>query len=479
MGQAFENAKQRFNEPEASVTVMGSPDVGAALTTKQSAVNALLPNLSPETQSVIKSASVDKVNLPALETKALEEDLGIKLSKSQRIGDNQGYASEWNARDTDKKIQRLFSEQPQQFVDAFEKIKDRHAGDIGELTKENIGQLEINALAAKDKVRTNAINQAKQDLVNANGGQFPIDIEKLQSNIDNELLRQLKSRHLSDALKGDLEDFYKNPTFESFEYLRSNLADEMRSAKDGKARQAAWIARNELENLPVFGEEGGSPQARQLKALADKYRALNVERYNVIKTNPAYKAAIKEATDAKDAGAIESLNAANFHDKFVTGKTATPESVRRMMEELKDDPNAVKAIRAGDILNAENALVPNKATPQLRPDSYNSYLRNQTDKAKYIHSPESAQDLLNIGILSSKVAKPAENVFNFSNSYSAYLGDLMKQGIQLKGEGALAAATKGASIVPMQVLKGAAEFINKNKFAAETVHPHSGLVNKE
>jgi muramidase (phage lysozyme) len=479
MAEAFANVKQRFNEPEAGVTVTGAPNVGAAQTTNQTAVNALLPNLNPQTQAFIKSQPIEKINLPALETKALEDDLGIKLSKSQRTNNGSGYANEWNARDTNKNIQKLFSEQPQQFADAFEKIKDRHASDIGELTKENIGQLEINALAAKDKMRTDAINAAKKALVDENGGQFPVDIGALKQNINNSLNSNYKSRYLSDALKGDLEDFYKNPTFEAYEHIRSNLADEMRSAKDGKSRQAAFIARDELEKLPIFGEEGGSPQAIKLKSLADTYRRLNVERYNVIKTNPAYKAAIKEAIDAEDAGAMESLNAANFHDKFVTGKTATPEVVRRMVLELQDNPEAMKAIRAGDILNAENALVPNKMTPQLKPDAYNKYLRSQADKAKYIHSPESAQDLLNIGILSSKVAKPAENVFNYSNSYSAYLGDLVKQGLQLKGEGALAAMTKGASIPVVAGGKELFKLYSDRKFGNEVTHPHSGLINKE
>jgi muramidase (phage lysozyme) len=472
-------ATKQAGAPPAIAPEVSAPNVGAAQVNKQNAVNALIPNLASDTANLIKSVPPERVNLPALETKAMEDTHGIKLSQGQRTGDNSKYANEWNARDTNPQVQKLFSEQPQQFVDAFEKIKDKHASDIGELTKENIGQMEINALAAKDKMRTDAINAAKQALVDENGGQFPVDIGALKENINNALGSNYKSRYLSDALKGDLEDFYKNPTFEAYEHMRSNLADEMRSAKDGKSRQAAYIARDELEKLPIFGEEGGSPQAMKLKALADTYRKLNVERYNIIKTNPAYKAAIKEAADAADAGAMESLNAANFHDKFVTGKSATPEVVRRMVLELQDNPEAMKAIRAGDILNAENALVPNKMTPQLRPDAYNKYLRSQADKAKFIHSPESAQDLLDIGILSSKVAKPAENVFNYSNSYSAYLGDLLKHGVQLKGEGVLAAATKGASIPIVAGGKELFKHYSSRKFANETTHPHSGLVNKE
>ena len=484
----LQEAFQKLKPPtKAQVTLEGAnyrPDldtqmlgVGAANVTKQSAVDALAPNLSPETQSLLKSHPIENVNLPALETKALEEKLGIDLSKGQRINDKSVYANEWNARDTNADIQKRFSNQPQQFADSFERTLDKHASDIGELTKENIGQIQINALANKDKLRISAINKAKQDLVDANGGQFPIDIGKLKENINTQLGTQYKSRYLSDAIKGDLEDFYKNPTFEAYEHVRSNLADEMRTAKDGKSRQAAWIARNEMEKLPIFGEETGSPQAIALKALADKYRSLNVERYNVLKTNPAYKAAVKEATDVAEAESMESLNAAKFHDKYVTN--STPESVRRMVEELKDSPEAIKALKAGDILNARDALVPNTMTPQLKPDMYNKYLRSQAGKAKYVHDAESLQDLLDYGILSSKVAKPSENVFNYSNSYSAYLGDLLKEGLKVTGEGALALKTGGASIIPMNVGKGLYSKYKSNKFAQETTHPHSGLIEEK
>jgi len=476
--EAFQKLKNKPTVTIEGVKYESEPmtGVGAANVTKQNQVNALIPNLSDETQNVIRNAPIEKINLPALETKALEEKHGIDLSQGQRTGSAR-YADEWNKRTTDERLQNLFSKQPSQFQTAFDKLLDKHASDIGELTKENIGQTQINALAAKDKIRLDNIRQAYKDLETANGGQFPIDVGQLQNNINNELSRQLKTRHLSDAIKGDLEDFYKNPTFEAYEYLRSNLADEMRSAKDGKARQAAWIARNELENLPIFGAEGGSPQAMQLKALADRARSLNVERQNIIKTNPAYKAAIKEAADIAEAESMESLNASKFHDKYVTN--ATPEVTRRMIEEIKDNPTALKALKAGDIINARDALVPNTQTPQLRPDMYNKYLRSQSSKTKYVHDAESAQDLLDLGILSGKVAQPRDKAFNYSNSYSAYLGDLLKEGLSLKGQMALAKATGGASIPLVGAGKEIMERLNKSKFVNETLDPHAGIVQEK
>lgn len=483
LNESFANIKQQFNEPQSSVTVTGAPNVGAAMVDQKNAVNALIPNLSSDTANLIKSVPPEKVNLPALETKAIEDTHGIKLSQGQRIGDNSRYANEWNARDTNSQIQKLFSEQPQQFVDAFEKIKDKHSSDIGELTKENIGQLEINALAAKDKMRTDAIDKAYQDLKDqwqmlrgtSGTDDFPVNGKEFLINSNAALKSELLHHDVPESISKILSEIANNDGkmgFSEFLKLNQKLGQKMKEG-NGSERAAAFTIRQELQKIPLQGE------AAQLQPLANKAIALAKERFDVIKTNPAYKTAIKEATDAKDAGSMESLNAANFHDKFVTGKTATPEAVRRMIDEIHDNVDAMKAIRAGDILNAENALVPNKMTPQLRPDAYNKYLRSQAEKTKYIHSPESAQDLLDIGILSSKVAKPAENVFNYSNSYSAYLGDLLKHGVQLKGEGLLAAATKGASIPVVAGGKELFKHYSSRKFANETTHPHSGLVNKE
>jgi hypothetical protein len=471
--ESFANAKKAVN-PTVSIEPLEMTGVGAANVNKQSAIANLIPDLTPETQAFVNSHPSEKINLPALETKALEEKHGINLSKGQRVNDKSIYANEWNARDTNPDIQRKFSNQPTQFQESFERTLDKHAGDIGELTKENIGQLQINGLLEKDLLRQNAIKSAYKDLENANGGQLPIDVSQLNNNINSALAKKLKTNVYEDKLgtiKKDIDGLIKNGqmTFEDFENLRSNLADEMRTNTSGSARAAAHIIRDQLENLP-FPEN-----MQHLKPLADKARSLYKERMEVIKNNPAYKAAVKEAGTMEEAeSGLTALNAAKFHDKYVTG--ATPEAVRRMMEELKDSPTAIKAIKAGDIINARDALVPNTGTPQLKPDMYNRYLRSQADKAKYVHDKESLQDLLDLGILSSKVAKPTENVFNFSNSYSAYLGDLLKEGIKMSGEGALAAKTGGLSVPVINAGKGFYSRYKSGKFAEETVHPHSGLI---
>ena len=306
-----------------------------------------------------------------------------------------------------------------------------------------------------------------------NGGQFPIDIGTLDANIKTNLAKSLKTNHLSEAMKSDLQDFYKNPTFESYEALRTNLANEMRSSSNGNARGAAYIVRKELENLPVFGENTGTPQAIELKQLADQARSLYAERQNVIKNNPAYKAAVKESASLEDASSQgESLNAANFHKKFVSN--ATPEAIRRIKAEIAPDHIAHQAIAFGELERAKNAIANPNAT-SVKANSFANFMQKEGSKLKESLPPEAMRDVMEIGLLNSKIAKPDAGTFSYSNTYSALIGDLAKQGIIGAAEAKLAGMTSGASVPIIGFGKSLAQKYNKDVFAKESIDPKGGL----
>lgn len=437
-------------------------------------IDSALANASPELQTQIKNVNPQKVNIPALETRGLEEKHGVNLSVGQRIGDTQRYAQEWNARAETQKLGQHFDEQPSQISNAFETAKQKHAPDISSTADASeLGQLQINALANKDVLRQQAISKAYKSLEDANGGQFPIDTGKLKQNIDAELFQKYKSRYLSEGISGDLKQFLDNPTFEGFEALRTNLADEMRSAKDGKTRQAAYIVREQLEKLPIFGEEGGSPQAVQLKALADNARKLYAERQKVIANNPAYKAAVKEASSVDDVVSQgESLNAAKFHDKYVA--KATPEAIRRLKSEIDPSDVANQAITFSELSRAKNAAV-NASERNLTPEQFARFYKNNKSVLKESLPPEAMQDVTELGLLTSKIGMPKTGTFNYSNTYSSMLGDLAKQGLLSIGEAKLAAATYGASVPTLGLAKQFVQKFNKEGFANEATNPFGGL----
>jgi hypothetical protein len=456
----------------------GKQSVGAAAAMPENVlrgnIDAALAQSSPELQTYVQSKNPRAVDLPALETRSLEEKHGVNLSRGQRTGDTSLYSQEWNKRGETEILGNHFNEQPKQFKSAFENSIRRNAPDVFEIDPSSIGQVQINALSAKDQIRKSAISNAYKALEDANGGQFPIDIQALDKGIKTELSKNLKTNHLSGSIASDLTDFYSNPTFEAYEALRTNLANEMRSSSNGNAKQAAYIVRDQLEKLPIFGEETGSAQAIQLKALADKARSLNKERMDVIKSNPAYKSAVKEASTLDDLTAQgESLNAEKFHDKFVT--KGTPESIRRMKAELADDPQAIQAITAGELRNVMRKAGLATDIPDLNPKTLANYIQDNRGRLQESLGPEGFKDLMELTALSSKVGMPKTGTFNYSNSFSSMLGDLAKQGLATGVETKLATMTGGASIPAMSLGRSWMGKLNKEGFAKEAVNPYGGL----
>jgi hypothetical protein len=466
--------QQQLAQKQAPGMVSG----GAAATVPENVlrgnIQAAVAQASPELQNYVKTVNPNRVDLPALETRALEEKHGINLSTGQRTGDTSLYSQEWNKRGETSTLGEHFNEQPRQFKAAFENSMRKYSPEIFDTEPSALGQIEINALAAKDKLRTDAISQAYKRLEDANGGTFPIDIGALETNINQHLVKNLKSNHLSSAIASDLAEFYKNPTFESYEALRTNLANEMRSSSNGNARAAAYIVRDELEKMPVFGEGTSSPQAMQLKALADDARKLVRERATIIKNNPAYRAAIGEAADLKElASTGESLNAEKFHKKYVTA--GTPESIRRMKAELADSPEASQAMIAGELRTAMRKAGLASDTPDLNPKTLANYIIDNKGRLQEALGPQAMQDLMEIAALSSKVGMPKTGTFNYSNTFSGMLGDLARQGLSNAAETKLAMATKGASIPAVSLGKQMLQKMNKEGFARQAVNPYGGL----
>jgi hypothetical protein len=461
----------------------GKQSVGAAAAMPENVlrgnIDAAIAQSSPELQAHVKTLNPRAVDLPSLETRSLEDRHGINLTTGQRTGDTSLYSQEWNKRGETSTLGEHFNEQPKQFKAAFENSIRRNSPDINEIDPSAIGQVQINALAAKDQIRKTAISEAYKALEDANGGQFPIDISKLKANIDNELKSKLKYNAYEDKLgtiKKDIDSLIEkgNMTFSDFENLRTNLADELRSNGNGTARQAAYIVRDQLEKLPIFGEETGSAQAIQLKALADKARSLNKERMDVIKSNPAYKSAVKESSTLEDAASQgESLNAEKFHDKFVT--KGTPESIRRMKAELADDPQAIQAMVAGELRQAMRKAGLATDTPDLNPKQLANYIYDNRGRLQEALGPEGMKDLMELTALSSKVGMPKTGTFNYSNSFSSMLGELVKQGIATGAETKLATMTGGASIPAMSLGKEWMGKLNKEGFARQAVNPYGGL----
>jgi len=484
MAEAFANAKQRFNEPQANVTVTGAPNVGAAQTTKQTAVNSILPDLSPETQAVVKAAPIEKLNLPALETKALEEKHGIRLSQGQRTENTGRYAEEWNQRASDQRIQDLFSNQPEQFKNAIENIKERHTPLMGDAKGEDFGQILMDEYASNDAAHVKAIQKSYGDLKQRHNEMLaergfpaesgmPLDTQAFVNHAKNNLHDEfLMADAEKSGLMGDLSRIEKNgmtlPEFIAFDKKLSR----MQRGADKEASAAASQVRNAFEQIPL--KDGMEELMPQYKASKDLAR----QRFEKLETIPGYKFAVEAKPFVNEAGEqMGSTGANKFYNNFINNLSTG--DLRRVKAEFANNPKALEAIKGAELEKIVKKAGFTGDMGKFTPKQLNDYLVNNSAGLVEKLGPEAVNDLMEINVLGAKVAKPDAGVFNHSNSLSGLFGSLAKQGMQTKAEAALAAKTGGASILPVQALKSAAEFINKGKFASETVHPHSGLINKD
>jgi hypothetical protein len=187
-----------------------------------------------------------------------------------------------------------------------------------------------------DAARNTKITDAYKKLEDANGGQFPVDGKAIASNADALLAKKLKTEFLPSSIRSQLDRFKKGEqmTFEQYEALRTNLAAEIRKAEksaDGNAKTALGIVRQAAEQLPL--QQG---VASNLKGLADNARSLAKERFDMLKKDPAYNAAVNDIVPAD-----------KFIQKFVIN--GVNKNVQTMVNHLGKDSPARQHMAAGTI----------------------------------------------------------------------------------------------------------------------------------
>jgi hypothetical protein len=466
-------------------TPSGMQSAGAAAAVPENVlrgnIDAAIAQSSPELQAHVQTLNPRAVNLPALETRSLEDKHGVNLSRGQRTGDTSLYSQEWNKRGETDTLGTHFNEQPKQFKAAFENSIRRNAPDIFETDPSSLGQIQINALAAKDAKRVQAIDTAYKDFRDqyvqsrqAAGlpvdKDFPVNGNEFLQKSNAALQDQLLQYDVPASIKGLLDDISKNDgnmTYNQFINLDKRLSAKTREGT-GSERAAAYVIRNQLQDISL------SPEAAALQPVYKIATGLAKERFDTIRSNPAYRAAINEAADLNElASTGESLKADKFHDKFVN--KGTPESIRRMKAELADDPQALQAMTAGELRIAMRKAGLATDTPDLNPKQLANYIYDNKGRLQEALGAEGMKDLMEMAALSSKVGMPKTGTFNYSNSFSSMLGELAKQGLETGIESKLAAMTGGVSIPAVSLGKQWMGKLNKEGFAREATNPYGGL----
>lgn len=204
-------------------------------------------------------------------------------------------------------------------------------------------------------------------------------------------------------------------TFEQFEAMRTNLAAEIRaaeSARDGNRAKAASIVREAMETLPLSGEAG------KLKPLADNARALAKQRFDALRADPAYRAAVDDAVPADD-----------FFDKFVI--RGVNNNVERMVQTLGRGSAAHQNLAAGALnwLSDRAGLLDGRGN--FSQAGFNKALKQLDDirNMPLIFDPKTATQLRSLGNVAGYTQyQPRGSFVNNSNTLVGALAEHAKTG---------------------------------------------------
>lgn len=401
----------------------GRASVGAAAVPDATTIQQALQTATPEFQQLYGNMPLDKVNTPVV-LRHLEADalpIPIRLTEGQATGDVVKLSREQNLRGSQPEFARRFNEQNQQLVENVPLIREKAAPDVYATKTIESSQAIIDAYKKLDQDRNTVIDAKYKELRDAAGGDLPVDAKTLIKNIDDRLKKELlttdgQSISQYKELKS-LADTFGSMTFDNYLAMRRNASRLSAEAKDGNIRQAARLMVEELDKLPLQNETAA------LKPIADQARTLARQRFEALKKDPAYKAAVDNAVPAD-----------KYFDKFVIN--GVNKNINTMIDTLGRDSLAHQHIKAGTInhLSEKAGIVDGRGN--FSQANYNKALMNldKVNNFGAIFDPESQLQLRTLGNVASYTQfQPRGSFVNNSNTLVGYLANKAAGGLEATG----------------------------------------------
>lgn len=453
----IEGTAPQFRRDPAGLPGLAS--VGAAGRRDPVAIEAAIASLPFEAQAQARAVPMNKVNLNALEShgQALNLPAPVSLTRGQATQDLVVLSNELNRRGELPNIANRMGEQNAALVDNLRLIREQAAPEVFGTKSSDFGQIVIDNYKAIDDARQARIGDLYRQLEQAAGGDFPIDPAQFARRADQQLSKKLKSEFLPPTIDRQLQAYRTGGKmdFEQFEALRTNLATEMRRAAradDGNAEMALRVVRDALESLPLSGE------AAALKPLADAARSAAKERFDALRRDPAYKAAVDDVVAPE-----------NFVSTFVLSKgKGTEKNVRTMIEALGRGSDGQQAVAADIMAHLTKQAIDGKGN--FSQAAFNKALREIDPKLLEIFDAATAKTLKDLGEVSRKVmAQPTGSFANNSGTFVAALAEKAGKGAEQTLNLAVPGLTLGTMAAQARAVRAG------KKFERESLKPLAGI----
>lgn len=450
-------------EPVQTTEKGGMRSAGAAAAPTEVTIQAAVSQASPELQQAVAGIPVNKVNVPVLQ-RHVEADtlpIPIRLTEGQATGDPVIISNEMNRRGqpgNEALVNRL-NEQNGQLTANLSAIREQAAPDAFGTRPIEHGQSLIDAYKQINDSLETQIGAKYQALRDAAGGEFPVDAPALLKNVETSLKKQL----LTNDAKGlsqfkELQRLAKENamTFEDFLSLRKNLGTVARTAQDGNVRTAASLMIDELEKLPL------SREAAQLKPLADEARKAAKARFDMLRKDPAMKAAVEDTIPADQ-----------FANKFVIN--GVNKNVQQMIENLGPDSPAHQTMKASVIDYLREKAGVAREGGNFTQAGYNKALMSldNMNNLNVVMDGNTANQLKTLGNVAGYIQnQPKGSFVNNSNSTVAYLAEKAAQGLETLGN-VVGGGKFGLPVGTM--IRGKAQEIKAAKETQKSLRPGAGV----
>lgn len=469
VGRGLAEAKAAL--PTVRIEKVGQPSAmqsgGAAAATNQAMLNEAIGRASPELAAELKAMKPEQVNKAALENQLVADTLPIpvRLTKGQALQDPSLISFERNERGMKEKLSQHFNEQNKALQENAEAIKQRTAEGTFEPDYVANSERAIESFKEINNARQKEIKSAYDALDQLGAGKIEVDSKSFGNQAMKALTANEDIDFLPSVIRSKVEAYEggKPMNFAQYENLRTQIARETRKAQradDGNAVHALTLVRGELEKLPLLNETA------EAKVVADKARSLAKSEFDLLDKrketyNPVYADIVNGAADTKD-----------FIPKVVLrSKNA---DFTKAMDMLKDNPDAVKQLRAGtlDYIIREST----DASGNFKTGKFTQLINNLDVNKKltqlFGEDSQVLKDLAKTGQLIE--ARPRGSFVNESNTSVANMASQYAKGAAEQG---INVAAKGLPIGTM-----GRQFLEKRaaaKQVKETLKPGAGVSLKD
>jgi hypothetical protein len=344
-------------------------------------------------------------------------------------------------------------------------LRAKAAPDVTATHPAEMGQALVDQYKAVDAPIRADITAKYKALADANGGNLPMSGQDFVNAADAAMKKGDISEWLPEKVQAKLESYRNGApmSFDNFENMRTILANEARKAgsgpsPDGNAVHAIGVVRDALESLPMSGE------AAAIKPLADAARGAAKARFDALRADPAYKAAINDTVGHGEPSPLAEKFVQNY---LINGKGA---NVKQMKANLATSDIANQTIAAAGIDYLKGLSGADPVTGKFLADRYNKGVNQLGPKLGDMFDPQTAQHLQQVGNVAKYTsAQPKGSFVNNSNTLVGAMAEA--------GKGTLEGMANNAALgVPVGTwIRKAAQNRSAAKASAASVEPGAGI----